>query len=239
MTEQPLAETKSNLPAMPNLGPIKGMEEPTQREDLIIPRANLLQALSPEVVENPKEFYPGLIINSLTKEELPEVFIPIFKFTEWIKFNPKDKKDPNFDQAFEPGALIYKTSDPHDPIVAKEGSFGPNGEKPTITKFLNFFSYFPGHNMPVVVSFCKTSLLAGKQLGSLIQFSGDPAAFCKQYSLKAKQVSNDQFTWNIFVVKQAGVPLPTDYKIAESWYSQFKNKPIEVHQEAQPQEAEE
>ena len=31
--------------------PRRGFEEPTQQEDLVIPRAKLLQALSPEVVE--------------------------------------------------------------------------------------------------------------------------------------------------------------------------------------------
>src|SRR3990167_7619408 len=56
----------------------RGFEGGVEKEDLIIPRAKLLQAMSPEMQEG--GFTVGEIINSLTKEYLAEEFIPIFMF---------------------------------------------------------------------------------------------------------------------------------------------------------------
>ena len=211
-----------------------GFEEPSTKEDLIIPRAKLLQALSPEVIEKPKDYQPGLIINSLTKEVLPDVFIPVFKFTNWIKFNPRNTKDPNFNKDFEPGAIIWQTTDPTSPLT-KEAEFGENGEKPTAIKFLNFFSYFPESPMPIIASFGKTSFKAGKTLLSLAQFGGGNM-FSRKYRLAAKQVTNDIGTFFVFSVSPAGIAEGEDYKAAESLYHQFRAKKVEVHQEDQSNE---
>ena len=73
--------------------PGRGFEEPIQREDLIIPRAELVQPQSPAALEDPSKFHLGMIINSITRDVLPEEFVPVFKFTRWIKFNPRNKED--------------------------------------------------------------------------------------------------------------------------------------------------
>jgi len=49
-------------------------------DELIIPRAKLLQALSPEIVEGMEGLKPGMIISNLTKEALPAKFSPFFFF---------------------------------------------------------------------------------------------------------------------------------------------------------------
>ena len=141
----------------------RGFEGGVDREDLIIPRAKLIQALSPELTEGLEGIKVGSVINSLTKEVLPQEFIPIFTFKNYIRFNPRSKDDPNFDSEFDPGAVIWKSTDPLDPKVKAEAKFGPNGEKPVATTFINFFSYFPGVPMPIIVSFSKTSYKAGQR----------------------------------------------------------------------------
>lgn len=60
----------------------RGFEEPTDREDLLIPRVSLLQALSPQVTEGIEGCKAGMIVNSISNTVLPEEFIPIFKYTE-------------------------------------------------------------------------------------------------------------------------------------------------------------
>ncbi|MBI4708218.1 MAG: hypothetical protein HY761_09910 [Candidatus Omnitrophica bacterium] len=217
--------------------PGRGFEEPTEKEDLLIPRAKLLQALSPEVVESPKDFQPGLIINSLTKEVLPEEIVPIFKFTNWIRFNPRKKDDPNFDPAFDPGAIIWRSSDPLDSKVIKESEFGPNGERPIATKFMNFFCLFPGHPIPVILSFSSTSFKAGKKLITLAKFAGGDM-FSRKYKLIAKHVKNDMGAYYVLDVDPAGMTDESYYKAAESLYSQFKEKAkdIQVHEEIQETE---
>lgn len=210
----------------------RGFEEETQKEDLIIPRAKLLQALSPEVVERPKDYQPGMIINSLTKTILPSEFIPIFKFTNWIRFNPRNPKDPAFNNQFEPGAIIWRSNDPYDMKVISEGAFGANGERPLASKFINFFSYFPGLPMPIIVSFANTSFKAGKQLISLAKFSGGDM-FSRKYKLNSKQSKNALGTFFVLNVEPGEAVSGDDYKHAESLWEEFHQKDIQVHEESE------
>ncbi|MEK7679792.1 MAG: hypothetical protein AAB356_06345 [Deltaproteobacteria bacterium] len=209
----------------------RGFEGGITQEDLIIPRAKLIQALSPEITEG-LGVKPGAIINSLTKEVLPDEFIPIFMFKNYIRFNPRSKADPNFDSAYEPGAVIWKSTDSEDPKVLSETRFGPNGEKPIATTFLNFFSCFPGVPMPVIVSFSKTSYKAGRQLLSLAKFCGGDM-FSRKYRLASLMETNDIATYAVFKVAPAGAVSPDEYKLCERLWNDFseKAKDIQVHEE--------
>lgn len=210
----------------------RGFESGVEQDDLIIPRAKLIQALSPEMTEGLAGVRVGSIINSLTKEVLPAEFVPIFAFKNYIRFNPRSKEDAAFDSSFEPGAIIWRSDDPLDPRVVKETAFGPNGEKPLATVFLNFFSFFPGVAMPVIVSFSKTSYRAGKQLYSLCKFSGGDM-FSRKYTLTGEMESNDIATYAVLKVKAAGIATPEEYKIGEQLWNEYsrKVKDITVHDE--------
>lgn len=232
----PSVNTAVASPAAPK----RGLEELVDREDLIIPRASLLQSKSPEVedaVYAHLGLKPGMIINSLTKKVLPESFIPIVRFVNWIRFNPRDKKHENFDPSFEPGAIMWMSNDPHDPRVQREGGWGANGEKPLATKFVNFLSYFPGVDMPIIVSFAKTSFAAGKELTSLVKFTpGD--TFSRKYKIVSKQEKNDLGSWFEFKIAQLGeeecIPTAEEFALAELWYTEMskRTQDIKVHDQA-------
>lgn len=213
----------------------KGFESGTDRDELVIPRAALLQALSPDVVDSQttpegKDLKAGMLINSLTREILPDVFIPVFYFPSWVRFNPRDPKAFGYDPAFGPGDVIWRSNDRTDPRVVEEAKFGPNGETPLATMFMNFFSYFPGVQMPVVVSFSKTSIKAGKRLLSLARFSGKDI-FAQKYRLSVKKEQNDKGTYFVLGVDLAGKmdADDMDYKTAASYWEAFHAKPIVVH----------
>ncbi len=137
MSNEVIEKTQAGL--VPSTQPQRGFEGGVDQEDLIIPRAKLIQALSPELAEGVEGIKIGSIINSLTKEILAQDFIPIFTFKNFIRFNPRSKDDPNFDSDYEPGAVIWKSVDPMDPRVKEQTKFGPNGEKPVAITFINFF----------------------------------------------------------------------------------------------------
>src|SRR3990167_5599572 len=207
----------------------RGFETESGREDLIIPRTKLLQALSPEVVDG--DMKAGLVINSLTKEILPAEFIPVFVFKEYLRFNPTDAAKPGYDSTFPLGGLLWKTSDPLDPRV-EETKFGPNGEKPLAMAVLNFFSYFPGQAMPIIVSFAKTSYKSGKQLYSLTKFTGGDM-FSRKYTLTTKKEQNEAGQpYYIFQVNPAGLAESEDYKAAEVLWETFSSKAqtLNVHE---------
>jgi len=210
----------------------RGFEGGVDREDLIIPRAKLIQALSPELTEGLEGIKVGSIINSLTKEVLPGEFIPVFTFKNYIRFNPRSKDDPNFNPDFDPGAVIWKSTDPLDPKVKEEAKFGPNGEKPLATTFINFFSYFPGVPMPIIVSFSKTSYRAGKNLLSLAKFCGGDM-FSRKYKLVSQMETNDIATYAVLKVTPAGDANPEEYAVGERLWKDFAAKvdAIQVHEE--------
>lgn len=210
----------------------KGFEEPVEQENLIIPRAKLVQGLPKEMAEMPEHVKPGMIINSLTKEILPNVFIPIFKFTNFIRFNARKKEEEGFDPAYGPGELIWRSDDPKDPRVMAETKFGPDGEKPIATTFWNFFSYFPGVPMPIIVSFSKSSFKTGKELFSLARFAANqqyPNMFNSQYKLTSAFKENEQGAFYLLKVAGAGrVEDKNDLQLCDVWYDSFKSQAIKM-----------
>lgn len=215
----------------------RGFEENTEKEDLILPRATLLQALSPQVADGIEGCRPGVIINNITQEVLPEVFVPIFKWTEYLKFNPRDNKAEGFDSNYEPGALIWKTTKPTAEQI-DECKFGEAGEKPAAMKVMNFLCYFVGCEMPVVLSFAKTSFKAGKKLISLAQFTGGDM-FSRKYKLIAKQVESNGIKYFVYDVGVLGKTNKEEFAVAEGWYENFRGKEIKAHDEGIAQESEE
>lgn len=211
----------------------RGFEEDTDPDDLIIPRAKLLQALSPEVDEDPARFQQGMIINSLTKSEFPMdeekriTIIPVLKRTHWIRFNPRDKKSKDFDPQFEAGDIIWRSDNPLDPRVQAEGKFSTDGTPPKATKFIEFLAYVPGTTIPVLVSFSKTSFKAGKELLSLTQFA-DADMFAFKYYLKSKKETGDNGVYYVLKVQPAGKVDEKDFKIAEDMWKRFHKKNFKV-----------
>lgn len=214
----------------------RGFEEETDREDLLIPRASLLQALSPQVTEDIDGCKAGIVVNSISNTILPEEFIPIFKYTEYLKFNPRDKKDSNFDPAYEPGQMIWKITDKQDPRVA-ETKFAEDGTKPAAMKVMNFLSYFPGEPMPIVLGFSKTSYKAGKKLISLAKLSGGDL-FSRKYKLQVKQADKEGIKYFVLDVVLVGKSNQKEFSIAESLYNRFRGKELQVHDVDQKPEQE-
>jgi len=224
-------ETKT-VEAYVNRQAPRGFENGVDQADLIMPRAKLIQALSPELNEGIENIKVGSIINSVTKEILPPEFIPIFMFKKFIRFNPRNKDDPNFDYKLSPGAIIWRTDNALDSMVQEQTSFGPNGEKPLATTFLNFFSYFPGSQMPIIVSFCRTSYKTGKQLLSLAKFCGGDM-FSRKYRLTSVMEVNDVANYAVLKVTPIGELMPDEFKICERMWKDFSTraKDIQLHEE--------
>ena len=201
----------------------KGFESPIHPEDLIFPRAKLIQGLSPEMqdVESAGKYRVGMIINSLTKEELPKEFIRIFFWKIWVWFNSRDIKDEeNFDPHFKPGDIIWTSNDEHDPRVVEQACFGSHGEKPKAITFFNFMAHFTDITTPLVISFSKTSLKAGKQLLSMAKLSGLDMWGCK-YNLTSTMESGAGATFAIYAVSLVGRVTPEEYNLCENLWSNF------------------
>ena len=214
----------------------KGFEEQIQPGELTIPRVKMLQGLSPEVQENPKTFYAGLLINSITKEMLTETFIPIRRMpNSWVRFNPRDSKAVGSVPDVKPGAVVWKSNDPKDPRVIEDTKFGPNGEAPLATSFLNFLCYFEGFTLPLLLSFGRTSYQPGKDfLTMAFGFGGD--MYSRKYKLVAKQVTNDKGTFYVLNVTPAGKVSEDEMAIGATLFDAFGGE-VKVHEEEEHETA--
>lgn len=207
----------------------RGFEEPIDQGDLMIPRAKLLQPMSEELKDPTTTLRQGQIINSLTKEVLPAIFTPIFHYKEYMRFNPRKKEDPGWDEKFAPGALIWKTRDANDPRT-KECEFGPDGESPIAITTLNFFCTFEGQPMPIILSFSKSSYKTGRLLLSLTKFRGG-AMFRGKYALTVTPGKSDKGNYFVLNVAAKGDCNPDEFKMAESYHTMYGSKrdSIETH----------
>lgn len=201
-----------------------------EKSDLLIPRCKLMQPLSPEVLE--RGMKPGSLVNSLLVEVLPPRVVPIFCFKSYLRFNPRSQSDASFDSAYEPGALIWRSTDPDDPRVQAETKFGEDGEKPLAMTCLNFFSLFLSVPMPIIVSFSKTSYRAGKQLLSLARFCGGDM-WSRAYQLGSALQTNEKGSYYTLTVTTLGVSDEAERSQAEAWWGMFSEKAAElkVHEE--------
>jgi hypothetical protein len=216
----------------------ENIDAPCGPEDFEVPRVKLLQLTSPECAQGGSVLRPGLFINSITLELMPDVFIPIFRFVQWIRFNPKNNEDPRFDPDYEPGEIIWKSRDRDDPRVKKEGVFGPKGEKPLATKFLNFFSWFPGTPGPLVVGFCNTSYRAGRRFNSMYSQILRGGEFTRKFELQSYQKENKKGIFYIMKVIPSGFSSSDEVARCREYHTKFRDIAHAMAVDVESQDAE-
>lgn len=199
--------------------------EDEEAADMIIPRVKMVQSLSPERKEKLAD--EGDIINSLTKERLNgKKFIPVFKFNSNILW--KDRS--------EGGGIACH---------ARDGRFATlaNGQKlacaicrkcefdntktgrdalPTCTKYINFFGFFEGERMPIILSFAKTNFKEGKKLYSLAKVTMQNM-WNFGYTLEAKEQAKNGNEWYIIDVAPAGATSDEDRAFGMELFKSFRN----------------
>lgn len=213
----------------------RGLENSNDRNDLIIPRAKKIEAMSPEMQDAAllkTGVMPGAIINSITKEILPSKFIPVSYFKQWIRFNANKEGDRGWVDGYGPRDVIYNTLDKDDIRLTTDAVW--DGDKPPLTTtFLCFLSLFEGQDCPIVISFGGTNFKAGKTLLSLATFKGGDL-FSNRYRLTTKKKQNDMGTWFVFDVAYDGPAEGAEYQKAEKLWEAFKPAEAKIHEADEP-----
>ena len=196
----------------------RGADTTLDQEDLVIPRANLLQPTSDDISAPGSMFRAGQIINSLTKEVLPEKFTPIFYWKEFTRFNPRKKEDIGFTPDVPPGSFMWTTKNENDQRVLDFCQ----GDKDMLYHLqrIVFFCVFDGCAIPILVSFAKTSYKAGRSLYSLVKFRNKPA-FSQKYKLTTQPGKQEKGNYFTFVVTPAGDCNPEEFSIGENYFDQY------------------
>ena len=191
--------------------------------DMIIPRVKVIQTLSPERKEKIAE--EGDIINSLTKEKLNgKVFIPCFKFSNNIWW--KDRNDGGGMRCVARDGKNGEMSDGTRLICAacKRNEFDntKQGKEsfPTCTKYINFFGFFEGERIPVIMSFSRTNYNEGKKLYSLAKVTMQNM-WNYGYKITNKLVAKNGNEWHIINATPNGATSAEDREFALNIFKQF------------------
>jgi hypothetical protein len=193
--------------------------------DMIIPRIKVIQTLSPE--RKDKVADEGDIINSLTKERLNgKTFIPVFKFNNNIDW--KDRSDGGGILCIARDGRIGEKSDGTQLMCASckrcEFDNTKQGKEalPKCTKYINFFGFFAGERMPIILSFAKTNYNEGKKLYSLAKVTMQNM-WNYGYVLNEKLMAKNGNEWYIVVTTPAGATSEDDRAFALEMYKSFRN----------------
>ena len=193
--------------------------------DMIIPRVKVIQTLSPE--RKDKLAAEGDIINSLTKEKLNgKVFIPVFKFNNHIWW--RDRSEGGGIKCIARDAKFGTMSDGTNLICASckrcEFDNTKQGKEalPTCTKYINFFGFFEGERMPIILSFAKTSYNEGKKMYSLAKVTMQNM-WNYGYALNEKLQAKAGNEWFICVPSAAGPTNEDDRAFGLALYKMYRN----------------
>lgn len=193
--------------------------------DIIIPRIKIIQSLSPE--RRDKIADEGDILNSLTKEKYNgRVFIPVFKFNnnvDWI-----DRADGGGIRCIARDGRVGEMSDGTRVICAQcrrcefDNTKKGRDAIPKCTKYINFFGFFAGERMPIILSFAKTNFAEGKKLYSLAKVTMQNM-WNHGYTLNSKHMAKNGNEWFIIAVTPAGPTSDEDREYAIVMYQNFRN----------------
>lgn len=199
--------------------------EDEETDDVIIPRVKVIQTLSPE--RKDKLADEGDIINSLTKERLNgKVFIPVFKFNNNVWW--KDRADGGGINCMARDGRVGSLSDGTTQMCAAcrrcEFDNSKQGKEavPTCTKYINFFGFFAGERMPIILSFSKTCYNEGKKLYSLAKVTMQNM-WNYGYTLNEKLLSKGNNEWYVPVMSAAGPTDEADREFALALFKAYRN----------------
>ena len=193
--------------------------------DMIIPRVKVVQTLSPE--RKDKQANEGDIINSLTKERLNgKTFVPVFKFNNNIDW--KDRADGGGILCIARDGKVGEKSDGTQVMCAScrrcEFDNTKQGKEalPKCTKYINFFGFFAGERMPIILSFAKTNYNEGKKLYSLAKVTMQNM-WNYGYILNEKLMAKNGNEWYIATATPAGATGEDDRAFALELYKSSRN----------------
>ena len=156
------------------------------------------------------------LLTKISKSPLStDIFIPIAMHRKYIKWIPRD----------EGGGIEYQTSNSQDPRVIKDTQWGPHGEKPSCTKYLNFLVLLEGETLPIVLSFAMTSYQAGRKLYTMCKMANRDM-WGKKYRLGSIAKTNNKGTFHVFDVSEAGDTSDRDTEVAEILYESFSTRDL-------------
>lgn len=213
-------------------GSARGSEEVSQN-DLVLPRLELVQSMSP-IKETNDDAREGMLFNSVTQELIGDAayFVPVYFRVEWLVWKSQDSGGgfrgsfPTMEQAKERvSQAVQDGDDPDDlEVVDTPVHYG-----------LLVDPERPDHIEQIVISMAKTKAKVSRKWNSMIQIVGGDR-FSRVYKITSFTDENGKGQkFKNFVVQPAGWAPKHAYEEAKRLYENFRSGMITAdHASAAP-----
>jgi hypothetical protein len=200
----------------------RGLENMT-KDDILMPRLALAQALSPQVTEGDPNRIEGLKAGDLFNSLNGTIYggrTPIF-----VQIIRKDRpRAMEFRPILEGGGVI----DPNVPIGDPRLEWGENGEKPSATLFRDYLANILPSRELIALSFKSSGIKVAKALNGLIAMRGNRPIFAGVYAIWT-DIELKPKPHQVFRVDNAGWASPEDLAYGEQMYEALKDFDIASH----------
>lgn len=213
-------------PAYINTSSARGSEE-VGSADMVLPRLEIIQALSP-IKETNEDAREGLLFNSVTEEILGDMiyFVPVYYRMEYLVWRAQDKGGGflgSFSTAAEAERRKTQAVAEGDDIDAIEIVDTPVQYGMRVEP--------SGHFEQIVISMAKTKAKVSRRWNAMIQIAGGDR-FSRVYKISTFRDENKkgQKFFN-YVVQPAGFTPEKVYREAERLYEVLKTQDVKVAHE--------
>ena len=209
----------------------RGSEE-VKSSDMVLPRLEIVQALSP-IKELNEEAREGHLFNSVTQELLGDhvYFVPIYFCLEFLIWKDQDEGGGFFGSF----PTLEQAQERRDVEVG-------NGENPDFLEIVDTPVHYgllvdpaTKQTEQIVISMAKTKSKVSRKWNAMIQIAGGDR-FGRVYKISSFTDENKKGQkFKNFVVQPAGFPPESVYKEAERVYESFRSGEIKAdHASAAP-----
>lgn len=211
---KPTAVANADVPDYIKQGGGRG-NEAVEMSDVVIPRIEIVQALSPVLKQNDPAFIPGIsqgdMYNTVTRDNLGKALtvVPVMFKKEYLVWKDR-QKGGGFRGAY--GSI----SEAQDRIAGEDDADDLDAIE--TAQQLVLVVNDDGSASEAMVSMAKTKLSVSKQWNSLIRLNGNDR-FSRTYSLFTVEDSNEKGDYFNFGVSNAGFPDQDVYQQAEALYN--------------------
>lgn len=202
-------------------GTTRGSEE-VKSSDMVLPRLEIVQALSP-IKELDPDAREGMLFNSVTQEIIGDhaYFVPVYFRLEYLIWKDQDQ-----------GGGFFGSFPTLEQAEERKNAEVKNGENPEYLEIVDTPVHYglritpEGDKEQIVISMAKTKSKVSRKWNAMIQIAGGDR-FSRVYKISAFTDENKKGQkFKNFVVQPAGFPPKAVYDEAERVYAAFRSGEI-------------
>jgi len=196
----------------------RGSEE-VRSSDMVLPRLEIVQALSP-IKELDPDAREGMLFNSVTQEIIGDhaYFVPVYFRMEYLIWKDQDQ-----------GGGFFGSFPTLEQAEERKRTEVSNGENPDYIEVVDTPVHYgiritpEGEKEQLVISMAKTKSKVSRKWNAMIQIAGGDR-FSRVYKISSFTDENKKGQkFKNFVVQPAGFPPLEVYKEAERLYESFRS----------------